>query len=257
MNKYKVIRFFACAVFFLAFSVWGYTELIYKDAEVSYDKLREETVKGEETPEPESTDDSTDTIFYPDIDIDHEKLIATNHDYVCWLYACGGKISYPVVKGKNNDEYLHKTFFMDKSFVGSIFIDSACSPALDDIQTIFYGHSLKDRTMFRLIADFTDKSMAEQYPYIYIFTPEGKQKYEIFSVTLTDADKVDIAPKDMTDEQKAAFLTDLKQASVYPLAAEPTPESKIISLVTCDVRNDNKRVVVNAVNTDTQKWVSH
>lgn len=114
----------------------------------------------------------------PVLKINHNELSQINRDYVCWLYALDGKISYPVVKGRDNAQYLHKTFFGDKSFVGSIFIDYRCQ--IDDFQTMIYGHSMKDKTMFRLLADYTDKAYAEQYPYIYIYTPRAEKNMRSF-----------------------------------------------------------------------------
>lgn len=249
MNKYKIIRIAAWTVFVVAFCCWGYTKLLYLDADVTYTDLANKVVTlSDEEPksgtQPEINENTADT--EPMLEIDHKQLTDINRDYVCWLSACGNKISYPVVKGRTNDEYLHHTFFGDKSFVGSIFIDYRCNADLNDFQTIIYGHSMKDRTMFRLIADYTDKAFAEQYPYIYIYTPNGRQKYEIFSVYDVKDTELMTALNNPSQEEKEAFISAVKQKSLYTISTEPSADDKIISLITCDVRDDSKRVVVNA-----------
>ncbi|MBQ9518844.1 MAG: class B sortase [Firmicutes bacterium] len=188
LNKYKVIRIIAGIVFSVSFCCWGYNELLYLDADVTYKDLVNKTVKiTESTPETETASDGNAVQTIPDdplLEIDHEKLMDVNNDYICWLSACGNRISYPVVRGKDNEKYLHHTFFGDKSFVGSIFIDYRCY--LEDFHTLIYGHSMHDGSMFRLIADFTDPEMAKKYPYFYIYRGEkdSVMKYARFT-TLT------------------------------------------------------------------------
>ena len=248
MNKYKIIRIAAFIVFAVAFGIWGYTELLYLDADVTYKDLQNKYVSvAEEQPDTEDTAEQNTVPDEPMLEIDHEHLLDVNHDYICWLSACENQISYPVVQGRTNDEYLHRTFFGDKSFVGSIFLDYRCAPDLSDFHNILYGHSMKDRTMFRLVAEYTNPSFAQQYPYFYIYTQDGRQKYEIFSVCNIKDTELLTALNDPSEEEREAFITAVTQASLYPLSAKPTAEDNIVSLITCDVRSNSKRVVVNGV----------
>ena len=252
MNKFKIIRIAAWIVFAVSFGIWGYTELLYLDADVTYKDLQKRFVVLAEDPEaPEENTQIEENITVDDdtpmLEIDHEHLLDENRDYKCWLTACNNEVSYPVVQGKNNDEYLHKTFFGDKSFVGSIFIDYRCSDDMSDFHTLLYGHSMKDRTMFRLIADYTNKSFAEQYPCFYIYTPQGRQRYDIFAVYDLPDTELMTALGDVKKEEREAFISGIMQRSLYTLGDTPTADDKIVSLITCDVRNDSKRVVVNGV----------
>ena len=236
-------------MFFIAFGIWGYTELIYLDADVTYKDLQNRVVSVAEV-QPESGSEATAETGVSDepmLEIDHEHLLDENHDYVCWLSACENQISYPVVQGRTNEEYLHRTFFADKSFVGSIFLDYRCSSDMSDFHTILYGHSMKDRTMFRLIADYTNADFARQYPYFYIYTPGGRQKYEIFSVCRINDTELLTALDEPTEEEREAFISAIMQNSLYTLSAQPTVDDNIVSLITCDVRDDSKRVVVNGI----------
>ncbi|MBQ7266474.1 MAG: class B sortase [Firmicutes bacterium] len=255
MNIYKIIRIFALLVFAVSFSVWGYTQLMYLDADVTYKDLQKKVIKTEESGKAEEngtdekqseggvgTENTTPWLY-----VDTEELFDINHDYICWIYACDGLISYPVVKGKDNEEYLHHTFFGDKSFVGSIFADYRTN--MDDFQCLIYGHSMKNRTMFRLIADYKEEEFCQKYPYIYIFGENSRTKYEIFSVYNCNGTEI-LTALDKSEEEREAFIKELKSRSLYTLPITPTPNDKIISLITCDVSNSDKRVVVNAVKTE-------
>ena len=46
-----------------------------------------------------------------------------NKDVVGWITIFDTHISYPVVQGKDNQEYLNKDVFGKFSFSGSIFLD--------------------------------------------------------------------------------------------------------------------------------------
>lgn len=246
MNKYKIIRILAAVVFIAAFCVWGYTELLYKDAEVTYKDIEKRTVTVEEAPKTDSgSEDSTEDTD-PVLKVDIEALRDINKDYVFWLSACGNKVSYPVVQGKTNDEYLHRTFFGDKNFVGSIFVDYRCNADLNDFQTIIYGHSMHDRTMFRLVADYTEPSMAAQYPCIYIYGDGCRARYKIFAVNRVSDNNVPTALGETDEAQRTKLIDTLCEGAMYPLNDKPSEDKSIISLITCDVRDDSKRVMVNA-----------
>ncbi len=249
INKYKIIRIIAGVVFAISFCCWGYTKLLYLDADVTYKDLAKKAVTvSQQQPEPETAENGEAVQAVPDdpmLDIDREQLLDVNHDYICWLSACGNNISYPVVRGRDNNEYLHRTFFGDNSFVGSIFIDHRCY--VEDFFTIIYGHSMKDRTMFRLIADYTNRDMVRKYPYFYIYSGSERQRYEIYSVCDIDARELVTAIGVPDEEQKAQFISQLKEKSLYTVGEEPTTQDKFVSLVTCDVRNDEKRIVVTGI----------
>lgn len=50
--------------------------------------------------------------------IDFTQLLSVNSDIVGWLRIRALDISYPVVQGKDNDYYLHRTFEKTDNFAG-------------------------------------------------------------------------------------------------------------------------------------------
>ena len=52
------------------------------------------------------------------------KLRAKNPDIVGWVLRKGTGIDYPIVQGKDNEEYLHMDYNKKKSSSGTIFFRS-------------------------------------------------------------------------------------------------------------------------------------
>mgnify|MGYP000615181960 FL=1 len=70
----------------------------YKEAKDTYEKIKKDNVK-------KTNGDRT---------IDFDKLRAKNPDIVGWVYAKGTGIDYPIVQGKDNEEYLHMDYNKEK-----------------------------------------------------------------------------------------------------------------------------------------------
>ena len=64
--------------------------------------------------------------------VDWEGLRAANPDVVAWLYVPMTGISYPVVQGGINDEYLHKSFTGEYRYAGAIFLGQNTPEPLGD-----------------------------------------------------------------------------------------------------------------------------
>lgn len=78
--------------------------------------------------------------------IDEAALSAINNDYAAWICIPETQISYPVVKGHDNTEYLHKSFETNGySYPGTLFFDAACN---ENCPMIIYGHNMRDGSMF-------------------------------------------------------------------------------------------------------------
>ena len=54
--------------------------------------------------------------------INWKKLKRMNKDIVAWIKVPGTKVSYPIVQGKDNSTYLHRTFHKKYNPSGCIFL---------------------------------------------------------------------------------------------------------------------------------------
>ena len=124
----------------------------------------------------------------PPLTINWEELKAVNSDIVGWIYVeeFGDTISYPVLRGPDNDYYLRRTFEKKNVFAGSIFENYENSRDFADPHTILYGHNMKNGSMFAKIKKFSDPAVLAHDPYFWILTPDGNYRYQIFAVFNTN-----------------------------------------------------------------------
>ncbi|MBQ9302321.1 class B sortase [Butyrivibrio sp.] len=121
--------------------------------------------------------------------VDFEALKAINADVVAWIYIPAVDISYPVVQGDDNEEYLHMSFDSKKSSAGSVFMNYANSKDFSDENTFVFAHNMKNGSMFGALKSFVwNTETVDSDPYIWIFTSNATYQYEIFSAYNTDKD---------------------------------------------------------------------
>ena len=172
-----------------------------------------------------------------------------NSDVVGWIrFDEPSEINYPVVQGRDNEEYLKRTFEANTNKLGTLFVDVNNPGDFSGRNTFIYGHNMKNGSMFAQLLKYKDDSFYKEHPYFYIYTPDGKVRtYEIFSAGVVK-DTSDSYIMDYADD--AAFQTYIdyiKQRSAYPTSAEVTTASKIVSLSTCTNVRDDERFLVHGV----------
>ena len=120
----------------------------------------------------------------PQFRVNFDELLAINPDTIGWIRFSPEPsiISYPIVQGEDNDEYLHKTFSANENTLGAIFLNAGNQPDFSDRNSIIYGHRMKDGSMFRHLQDYEERAFWESNPYFYIYTPDGREiTYHIYS----------------------------------------------------------------------------
>jgi len=121
--------------------------------------------------------------------VNFDELLIMNEDTIGWIrfHPEPSIINYPVVQGKDNDLYLHKTFTANENTLGTIFLDVNSNKDFADKNSIIYGHRMKDGSMFRKLEEYSEKAFWEENPYFYIYTPDGKEiTYHIYSVGVVE-----------------------------------------------------------------------
>ena len=191
----------------------------------------EETVEEEEEVDPLAR--NYNRADFPDIEVDFDGLKAENPDTVAWLYIAGADISYPVVKYTDNEYYLHVGFDGEKSSSGCVFMDSDVNTDLTSWNTFFYGHNMKNGSMFGHLKDYVRNSKTyDNSPYIYVFMPDGIYRYEIFSYYLDQVDSKMYYTCETYKEYRA-YLREATKKSVRECMAKCSDDTNIITCVTC------------------------
>ena len=235
----------AVAVFcFAAYNLFHiYTE--YKKGTDEYNHIEQMAVTERD---PESTEEASDTEqgLQPPFDVDFAALQGVNPDVVGWIYieALEG-ISYPVVQGEDNEEYLHTTYENNYNFAGTIFIDYENSRDFSDCNTLVYGHNMKNGSMFGQLKKFSeDQTTYEKSKYFCIFTPEKDYRYEIISAYTTGVNSDTYTLFKGPGDEFQEYLDTIKGYSeIETDDTELTIKDRIVTLSTC-TGNDATRYVV-------------
>ena len=216
----NIILVIAIVVFAVsAYKLYGiFSE--YNKGDKEYQKIQDLVINTDKK------DDTKEETF----SVDFEKLLEMNSDVVGWIrFDEPSGINYPVVQGRDNKEYLKRTFEANTNKLGTLFVDVNNPGDFSGRNTFIYGHNMKNGSMFAQLLKYKDDSFYKEHPYFYIYTPDGKVRtYEIFSAGVVK-DTSDSYIMDYADD--AAFQTYIdyiKQQSAYPTSAEVTTASKIV-----------------------------
>ncbi|WP_415283082.1 class B sortase [Clostridium perfringens] len=186
-------------------------------------------------------------------DAESEKNLKNiNPDYRFWIKVEGTNIDFPVVQGEDNDFYLHHNFNKEKSFSGSIFVDSE-NNLNDDSNIVVYGHNMRNDTMFAQIKHFKNENFFNANKYVTLYRDGKKSKFEIFSVYQENAKdleseiKINFSNKDEYEK----YLKEQEEKSLFKREGiDLNSNDRILTLITCGYDFVNARIVVVAKEID-------
>ncbi len=95
-------------------------------------------------------------------DSSSKELFNINKNIVGYIKIDNTSINYPILKGKDNIEYLSKNYKDEYSFSGSIFLDYR-NNNFNDNYSIVYGHNLYRGGMFSDIKKYKDESFFNKH----------------------------------------------------------------------------------------------
>lgn len=225
----------------------------YRDGADEYEEVIETAVKVPEIDEEEVEQEISYEEYYVDFDI----LTEQNAEVVAWIrFDSPEIINYPVVQTTNNDTYLSTTFLGESNIVGAIFVDADNSSDFSDDNTIIYGHNMKDTSMFGELKDYVDEEYYQEYPYFYVYTPDGKaSKYQVAAaeeINASDSNRYSINFSDSISFQ--SYINIMIQNSYYDTNAPLDTDSKLITLSTC-TSSDDRRFIVQGVKIEEKDMV--
>lgn len=218
-------------IFIFCISTWklyGYYRS-YKKAKDTYSKIAKENVK----------------ISKNERKIDFKKLKSQNQDIAGWIYIRGTTIDYPIVQGKDNEEYLHQDFNKKKSSSGTVFLDNNCKKDFTSDNNIIYGHHMKNGTMFAQLLKFREKSFLKKHNEIMIFTPDRTIHLKVISAYAQKAQNK-IPVTFANDKQKKAYIKKIESMSEQTIKTYRINDSHIYTFVTCSYEGEDNRTYVHA-----------
>lgn len=179
--------------------------------------------------------------------IDLSALKKVNDEVIGWIAIPDSDLSYPLLKGKDNQYYLNHTWKKEHNPVGAIYLDCQVDSGLDDFNTIIYGHRMRNLSMFGTLKFYADIQYWEKHPYIYLAVENGVYRYRIYSAYEAALDKNTYSINIADQNTKKDFFRYGVEHSVIDTGVVPTEDDRVITLSTCTGSGHSTRWVVQAV----------
>lgn len=175
-----------------------------------------------------------------------DQLLKKNKDVVAWIDIPDTNINYPVLHGETNETYIRHTIDKKYSIAGSIFVDSNNQKPFVDLNTVIYGHNMKNASMFSDINKYLESDYGAKHPYVYVYLPDGTvSKYKIVSAHNIDgySELYNTAVTDLT-----TYYPKMLEGNTLNVefAQDGKPMIMLSTCATYDV-DDPSRVTIHAV----------
>lgn len=179
-------------------------------------------------------------------EVSFENLHNKNNDYLFWLYIPKTKIDYPVMMSRDNKDYLHSSFYKEKLYAGTLFIDALSSKRENQDNLIVYGHNMKDGSMFGTLKKWRSEKYFNEHKFIEIYTETEKRVYLIFAVREVSSN-MDLLHYKLDGFTNEEYIQDARNNNIHFREFEDQyKNNQIMTLSTC-MSNDAKRLIINAV----------
>lgn len=184
----------------------------------------------------------------------YDELAAANPDVVGWLDIYGTHISYPLVQGEDDFEYLNKDASGAYSLSGSLFLDSRNAPGFTDFDTIVYGHHMDRDAMFGEIGDFARAEYfdAREYGSLYVGKgPDAGTTFGLHILAFVPADAYDgtvYRPGVEGAQERQAYLAHVLAGATHTrqVDVDATAGDRVVLLSTCSDETTNARSILVA-----------
>ena len=179
--------------------------------------------------------------------IDFKKLKEQNPDTVAYIKVNNTNIDYIVVKGNDNDYYLHHSFRQKPNTAGWVFASYQNKIDGTDKNIVIFGHNMADGSMFGTLKKVLTKKWYnnKDNQSIKFVTEQGTFTYKVFSVYQVMSEDYYIQTDFNNDKQYANFLKTIKARSINDFGISITKDDSILTLSTCS-STGKERVVLHA-----------
>lgn len=199
-------------------------------------------------PPSDTSNDYWNFIKMPLISVDFSSLLKRNPDTVAWIQVNNTNINYPVVQTKNNSDYLVTAFDGSPNQAGWIFADYRNNMKAFDRNTIIYGHSRLNKTMFASLVNVLNQSWYtnKSNHIIKLSTPTENTMWQVFSVYKIKPESYYITTYFPNDSEYKTFLDTIKSRSIYDFNVDLSTKDKVLTLSTCSNASGSGRIVLHA-----------
>lgn len=240
---WRVVFIVALLVLICALGAAGYILFSYWQGQNEYDELAQYM----------QVDESADITTLGSFEVDWDALRAINPDLVAWIYVPGTDINYPVVWREHDDQYYLKHTFGDNSAgdfaaeYGCVMLSGENNPELTDQVNIFYGHNMRNGSMFNALSENDDSEIFNSHRVFYLLTPKGNYRLVSFACDRVIGTSTDIViPNFPTEEEYDAYVkARYAESTVTPVPAAPelSKIKQVFAFSTCDYPDNHYRII--------------
>ena len=180
-------------------------------------------------------------------DIDFKSLKEINSDTIAYIKVNNTNIDYVVVKGNDNEYYLHHNFEKKSNIAGWVFGDYHNKFDESDRHLVIYGHSTKDGSMFGTLTNVLQSDWYEntENHKILLVTEMNTYYYQVFSTYAIVPEDYYINTEFKSNTEFTEFINKIKSRSIYNYGVEVSEKDKILTLSSC-IGQGEQRVVLHA-----------
>ena len=182
-------------------------------------------------------------------------LKQTNNDIVGILEFDNRVIYEPIVQAPNNDYYVRKNIKKEYANAGIPFVSADGN--IDSKNVVIYGHSSKwNNIIFTPLMNYVNQSYYKEHPTFQFITESDTRTYQIFAILNVDLNNLDDSLEFTQTEWDSTnsfnvFISDSINRGLYKTGVSVNKDDRLMTLVTCDTRDNNKRIVILAKLIDT------
>ena len=177
-------------------------------------------------------------------------LKEANKDVVGILEFDDRIIYEPIVQAPNNEYYVRKNIKKEYATAGIPFVSADGN--IDSKNVVIYGHSSKwDNIIFTPLMSYIDQNYYKKHDTFKFITEDETRIYQIFGVMNIDLNDLNDSLEFTQTEWDStnsfnAFISDSINRGLYKTGVSVNKEDRLMTLVTCDTRDNNKRIVILA-----------
>ena len=180
----------------------------------------------------------------------YRPLAEENPDLVGWIAIAGTAVNYPVMQRPGDGRYYLTHGFDGGLAVGGLpFLDEGCG--LDDPALLVYGHYMKNGAIFTPLLSYRERDFWAEHPTVRLDTLAQERTYSVlaaFPARVLRRDEAGFRYYVLPDngESFAAYLEEIRAASVYDTGVQAQWGDQLLVLSTCSYHTENGRFVVVA-----------
>ena len=157
------------------------------------------------------------------------------------------QISYPLLRGEDNEFYVTHAYDGSELKAGSIFLDYRCDRHLENNRvSLIFGHNMNNGSMFQKLTYFKQQKYFDNVN-IVIYTLDGIYTYKVFSVHNTKANDGYSSIYFSSGSEYLAFIKKMQSQSMLLSDIELYATDRINTLSTCLNTYSDARLAVHAV----------